>query len=180
MNTVDIGDWRRSLINQYKQMRRWAWGVEHFPWMVKEFWFKSGQGRKAPFLKKMYYLWNQTEGVYSWATAPIIILIAGYLPLWLASNSERATALFQNAPHVLAFLMRFSMIGLIVIAILYNLMLPAKPAGYNWRHTLIMLLQWILVPATLILFGSIPAADAQTRLMLGGRFRLGFWVTEKK
>lgn len=180
MNTVDIGNLWRSLKNQYKQMRRWAWGVEHFPWMVKEFWFKSGHGRKVPFLKKMYYLWNQTEGVYSWATAPIIILIAGYLPLWLASGSERATALFQNAPHVLAFLMRFSMIGLIVIAILYNLMLPAKPAGYNRWHALIMLLQWILVPVTLILFGSIPAAEAQTRLMLGGRFRLGFWVTEKK
>lgn len=180
MNTVDIGDWRRSLINQYKQMRRWAWGVEHFPWMVKEFWFKSGQGRQIPFLKKMSYLWNQTEGVYSWATAPIIILIAGYLPLWLASNADRATALFQNAPHVLAYLMRISMIGLILIAILYNLMLPAKPAGLGKRHAIIMILQWVLVPATLILFGSIPAADAQTRLMLGGRFRLGFWVTEKK
>jgi hypothetical protein len=180
MDTVDIGQFWRSLKNQYKQMRRWAWGVEHFPWMVRQFWFKNGQGRKVPFLKKIYYLWNQTEGVYSWATAPLIILLAGHLPLWIASTSDRATALFQNAPHILALLMRLSMGGLIVIAILYTLMLPTKPKDYGWQHYLIMLLQWVLVPVTLILFGSFPAVDAQTRLALGGRFRLGFWVTEKK
>ncbi|MFA6409956.1 MAG: glycosyltransferase family 2 protein [Candidatus Buchananbacteria bacterium] len=180
MNTVDIGNLWRSLKNQYKQMRRWAWGVEHFPWMVKEFWFKEGQGKKVPFLKKMYYLWNQTEGVYSWATAPIIILLAGHLPLWLAAQNDRTTALFQNAPHVLAWLMRFSMFGMIVIAILYAIMLPQKPKHYHWHNYFVMVLQWVLVPVTLILFGSIPATDAQTRLMLGGKFRLGFWVTEKK
>jgi len=180
MDTVDIGRFWRSLKNQYKQMRRWAWGVEHFPWMVKQFWFKGGMGKKVPFLKKIYYLWNQTEGVYSWATAPVIILIAGRLPLWLANDSERATALFQNSPHVLALLMRLAMIGLIVIAILYTLMLPIKPKESPWYNYLIMILQWILAPFTLIAFGSLPATDAQTRLMLGGRFRLGFWVTEKR
>jgi hypothetical protein len=180
MNTVDIGNFWRSLKNQYKQMRRWAWGVEHFPWMVRQFWFESGQGRSIPFFKKIRYLWNQTEGVYSWATAPIIMLVAGYLPLWLARQYERETALFQNTPHVLAFLMRLSMVGMIVIAILYTLMLPPKPQNLKWYHYPLMLLQWILVPVTLIIFGSVPAADAQTRLMLGGRYRLGFWVTEKK
>ncbi|MFA6321882.1 MAG: glycosyltransferase family 2 protein [Candidatus Buchananbacteria bacterium] len=180
MNTVDIGNFWRSLKNQYKQMRRWAWGVEHFPWMVKQFWFKSGEGRNIPFFKKIRYLWNQTEGVYSWATAPIIMISAGYLPLWLARPMERETALFQNTPHVLAFLMRFSMIGMVVIAFLYAIMLPPKPRHFKWHHYVLMFLQWLLVPVTLILFGSLPAADAQTRLMLGGKYRLGFWVTEKK
>ena len=106
MNTVDIGRFWRSLGNQYKQMRRWAWGVEHFPWMVKQFWFASGQGRSISWQQKLVYLWNIGEGMYSWATAPLIILLVGYLPLWLASEAERSTALFQNAPHLLAFLMR--------------------------------------------------------------------------
>ncbi len=180
MNTVDIGDFRRSLKNQYKQMRRWAWGVEHFPWMVKQFWFKSGEGRSIPLVKKISYLWNQTEGVYSWATAPVVILIAGYLPLWLASEAERSTALFQNAPHMLSLLMRLSMMGMIIIAVLYTIMLPPKPDTHRWYHYPLMLLQWLVVPVTLIMFGSLPATDAQTRLMLGGKFRLGFWVTEKK
>tara|TARA_Y100000310_G_scaffold340846_2_gene438018 strand:+ start:24 stop:1358 length:1335 start_codon:yes stop_codon:yes gene_type:complete len=180
MNTVDIGKFWRSLGNQYKQMRRWAWGVEHFPWMVRQFWFKNGRGRKIPFRRKISYFWNQTEGVYSWATAPIIILVGGYLPLWLATEIERETALFQNAPHVLALLMRGAMVGFITIAILYALMLPPRPKGYAVKHYVVMFLQWIMVPITMILFGSIPAVDAQTRLMLGGKHRLGFWVTEKR
>lgn len=179
MNTVDVGNFKKSLANQYKQMRRWAWGVEHFPWMVWNFWGKYGN-KKIPFLKKIYYLWNQTEGVYSWATAPILIFVVGHLPLWLASEQEKATALFQNAPNMLAFLMRLAMIGLIVAAIMYTLMLPPKPKNFSKVNYLIMILQWLIVPITLILFGSIPATDAQTRLMLGGKYRLGFWVSEKK
>jgi len=179
MNTVEVGRIKTSLINQYKQMRRWAWGVEHFPWMVRNFWGKYGN-KKIPFLKKIYYIWNQTEGVYSWATAPILIFVVGYLPIWLASEEEKTTALFQNAPNILALLMRLAMVGLIAAAIMYTLMLPPKPRNLPKYNYLVMILQWLMVPITLIIFGAIPAADAQTRLMLGGKFRLGFWVSEKK
>jgi len=72
------------------------------------------------------------------------------------------------------------MISLFVIAVLYTLMLPRKPKDMGRHHYLFMLLQWVMVPFTMIFFGSLPATDAQTRLMLGGKFRLGFNVTAKK
>lgn len=180
MNTVDVQKFWRSLINQYKQMRRWAWGVEHFPWMVKHFFSKESRGYGIPFGKKIRYLWNQLEGVYSWASAPLLIFLVGHIPLWFSGDDIVRFTLFQNTPHILSYLMRISMVGIFVISILYLLMLPPKPLSVSPLQYLLVFFQWFLVPFTLIFFGSIPALDAQTRLMLGGRFRLGFWVSEKK
>jgi len=57
--------------------------------------------------------------------------------------------------------------------------LPPRPKQHpKWKY-LIMLFQWILLPVTFIIFGAIPAVDAQTRLMLGKKYHLGFFVTPK-
>jgi len=177
MDTVYIGKLWQSFKNQYKQMRRWAWGVEHFPWMWSNF-FGANRNRQISLKKRIQYLWNQSEGMYSWAVAPLLILIVGRLPLWLASNEDKATAFFQNAPQMLENLMVIGMVGLIANSIMYTLMLPQKPRAYSWINYIVMIVQWVVFPITMIIFGSIPAIDAQTRLMLGKY--LGFFITEKK
>ncbi|MCB9802640.1 glycosyltransferase family 2 protein [Candidatus Nomurabacteria bacterium] len=178
MNSPYIGPFWKSMVNQYKQMRRWAWGVEHFPYMVWRF----SKKKKIPLKKKIIYIWNQTEGVYSWATAPIIILIMGQLPLYVAELKGTTNALTQNAPLVLQTLMTSGMFGLLIIAIMSIVILPPMPDKKEYkkfklaRYTLV-LLQWVVFPLTMIIFGSIPAVDAQTRLMLGKY--MGFNVTKK-
>jgi hypothetical protein len=179
MDTVYIGKFVQSIKDQYKQMRRWAWGVEHFPWMWENF-FSKNRNKKIPLKKRLQYMWNQSEGMYSWAMAPLLILIVGRLPLLLASDDEKVTAFFQNAPRMLEDLMMIGMVGLILNSIMYTLMLPTKPSGYSWANYVVMIFQWVLFPVTMIIFGSIPAIDAQTRLMLGGKYKLGFDVTKKK
>jgi hypothetical protein len=179
MDTVYIGSLKKSLINQYKQMRRWAWGVEHFPWLWDNF-FGRHANRRIAFKKRFQYLWNQFEGMYSWATAPALMMVVGRLPLWLASDADKATAFFQKAPYTLEKLMMLGMVGLIINSVMYTFLLPARPKGYGVWNYLIMMLQWLIFPITMIIFGAIPATESQTRLLLGGRYRLGFWVTEKK
>jgi len=97
----------------------------------------------------------------------------------MADSSDKTTAFFQNAPKTLEMLMTVGMTGLIVNSIMYTLMLPGRPEGYGRLNYFIMVLQWVIFPFTMIIFGSFPATDAQTRLLLGGKYRLGFWVTEK-
>jgi len=174
MDTVMADTYRRSLVNLYKQQRRWAWGVEHFPYLVDHL----RKRPKFPLWKKFFYVWNQAEGMYTWATAAILIFILGYLPLWFAPASLRSAALYQNTPHTLQWLMTFSMIGVFTSALLSFGLLPPRPAHKKRRVLVVMFLQWLLVPVTFIIFGAIPAIDAQTRMMLG-RY-LGFNVTEKK
>jgi hypothetical protein len=69
------------------------------------------------------------------------------------------------------------MIGLVFSAYLSILLLPPKPIEYGRFKYLILFFQWFLVPVIMIFFISLPALDAQTRLMLGKY--MGFWPTEK-
>jgi len=57
-------------------------------------------------------------------------------------------------------------------------MLPPRPKHYHKAKVIFMVLQWVLVPVTSILFGSAAAFDAQTRLMFG-KYPKAFDVTEK-
>lgn len=173
MDTVLGQTFRQSVVNQYKQIRRWAYGVENFPFMV---WNFVGN-RRIPLRTKIKYTWNQLEGVYSWATAPIIIFVLSWLPTHLLASSVETTALAQNSPFILSWLVRAAMAGLIVSAIVSTTLLPPRPPGVRRTRFASMLLQWVLFPFAMIAFGSIPAIDAQTRLMFGKY--LGFWVTPK-
>lgn len=175
MDTVMTGSYRAALVALYKQLRRWAWGVENFPFMAVAF----AQDKEMPWYTKVAWLFKQLEGIYTWATAPFLIFILGYLPFWVAPDAFRSYALFQNTPFTLQWLMRFAMVGLFVSAGLALTLLPPRPRHLSrpYAYTVIML-QWLLLPITFVVFGAIPALDAQTRLMLGKP--LGFNVSPKR
>jgi hypothetical protein len=175
MDTVMGESIKETAKYQYTQMRRWAWSVEHFPWMITRF----GKNKKIPWRKKIKYMFNQSEGQFSWATGPLFILILGRLPLIVAAASGEGVAMVQNTPFVLETLMSLAMLGIIISAFVNIYFLPARPNAHKRYKWIFMVAQWILLPITMILFGSIPAFDAQTRLMLGGKYRLGFNVTKK-
>lgn len=170
MDTVVGASYFEAMVNLYKQLRRWAWGVEHLPVIVREF----KRDKLMPIGKKVKYLFNHIEGMYTWATAPVLIFIMGWLPLALATRSE---VIVHVAPTTLEWLMRFAAIGIFTSGALALLMLPPRPKHVKARSWLVMVLQWGLLPITFIIFGSFPAIDAQTRLMLGKY--LGFNVTKK-
>ncbi|RJO59785.1 hypothetical protein C4546_00245 [Candidatus Parcubacteria bacterium] len=173
MDTVMSQTLKQSIANQYKQQRRWAYGVENFPFMAWNFW----GNKNIPFLKKFRYIFNQLEGIYSWATAPILIFVLGRLPIAVANARNLTSAIIQNTPHILSIMMTISMIGLVASAFISLTLLPPKPSHVPRWQWVVMFAQWIVFPVTMIAFGSIPATDAVTRLMLGKY--LGFNVTEK-
>jgi hypothetical protein len=174
MDTVrDESPWK-SLKNLYLQQRRWAWGTENIPFLLWEFKKHS----EIPWFKKAIILFHEFEGKWSWAVVALLITVLGKLPLWLASGEVRQSTLFFNTPHVLENLMTLAMAGLIVSAIMSMLILPDRPKHHHPYKYLFMLLQWFLLPVSLVLFSSLPCLDAVTHLMFG-RY-LGFNVSTKK
>ncbi len=175
MDTVMTGNYWKAFGALYKQQRRWAWGVENFPYMVEAF----SKDTQMSWSAKAGWIFKQLEGMYTWATAPLLIFLLGYLPFWSAPDTLREFVIFQNTPFTLQWLMRFAMIGLFVSATLSFTLLPPPPRHFRRPYAYgIMLAQWLLLPVTFILFGAIPAIDAQTRFMLGKP--LGFTVSPKR
>ncbi|MFC1721357.1 glycosyltransferase family 2 protein [Patescibacteria group bacterium] len=166
--------YRGSLVNQYKQQRRWAWGTENLPYAIYNF---IKQGKTFPLGPKLLYSWYLIDGAVSWATSAIIIAIVGWLPLLVGGEVYSDTVFAQSLPQVAQILMTFAMIGMIASMFVTLLVLPPRPKKYTtWRH-LIMIFQWVLLPISTIFFGSFVALDAQTRLMLGKY--MGFFLTPK-
>lgn len=165
----------KTLINIYKQQRRWAYGAENISYILNGF----IKNKLIPFKKKIFWVWNQIEGFHSWATHSLIIFALGWLPVLLGGKIFNYTLLSYQLPQITRNIMLAASIGIATSAILSLILLPKKPQWFRPYHYLGYLAQWLLTPIVLIFFGSIPAIESQTRLMLGGRFRLGFWVTPK-
>ena len=162
----------QTLINQYKQKRRWAYNVEFYPTLVPTL-LKS----KAPLFDRLYKLFQYVEGNFNWATASLLISILGWMPLFLGGPEFKQTVIAYNLPTATRTLMTIAT-GFLIFSVYINLiLLPPRPKKYSWVRSLMMYLQWFLVPITSVVFGSLPAIEAQTRLMIG-RY-LEFWVTPK-
>lgn len=166
----------KTMINLYKQQRRWGWGCENIPYMLNGF----KKNKKIPRRKKLYWSFMSIEGFHSWSTNAIIIFTLGWLPLFIGGDTFNTTLLAYNLPFITKWIMNLAMFGIITSAILSIVLLPPRPKWFKKWHYLLYFLEWLLMPITLIIFGAIPGLEAQTRLMLGGKFRLSFWVTPKK
>ncbi len=159
----------------YKQQRRWAWGAENVPYVLEGF-RKDGS---IPKKKRWYWTFNAIEGYHSWATNALMIFALGWLPLFLGGKAYNETLLAYNLPYITRFIISLSTVGIASSAILSIMLLPPRRRSRSAVDYVAYVLQWILMPLTLIVFGAIPAIEAQTRLAIGGKWRLGFWVTPK-
>ena len=174
--SMDIATGRtrmETIIKQYKQKRRWAWGVENFPYLMMGFL----ENDRIPLIKKVRRGLNLLESHYTWAVWAIIVTFIAPLPLILGGGLFRQTTIGYNLPSVSAALLRISLMTLLTCMFLSIRLLPPRPPDVKRSKSVVMIAQWALAPFIAALIGSTPAIDAQTRLMLGKYMH--FQVTEK-
>jgi cellulose synthase/poly-beta-1,6-N-acetylglucosamine synthase-like glycosyltransferase len=165
----------QTLLNQYRQIRRWHYGAENNPYFL----FGFTKNKRIPLSTKIRHAFNMIEKTHSSATNALIIFLLGWLPITIGQGNFTSTVLSYNLPRITQDIMLLAMAGLITSAAISILLLPPRPLHLSRFNYLWMILQWLLFPFNFIFFGAVPALDAQTRLMLGGTWRLGFWVTPK-
>ena len=174
MDAVVAENWWKTVVNVYKQKRRWAWGVENFPIIMRAFL----KNKKISFFNKMRHLFKLFEGHIAWATWAFLLTFIGWLPAIFAGREFTHTVFYYSAPRIAGTIFHLASFSLITSIILSICLLPKS----REKHPVLMRIgyafQWLLVPFTVIFLSALPALDAQTRLMLGKY--MTFWVTDKK
>ena len=163
-----------TIKNIYKQHRRWTYGVENWCYITYHF----VKNKSIPLKKRLVIGTLQGEGYSSLVTNPIMLFILGWAPIFLGTREFHETVLSYELPIMVRNLLIFAMFGLVVSAIISLSLTPKRPAHKSRFTYIVMALQWVMVPITMIVFSAIPGLDAQTRLMFGKY--MGFWVTPKK
>lgn len=164
----------RTLKAQFVQLRRWAYGASDIPYVATRVLTRN---RNVPFFAGMARLIRLVDGHVTLASVSILVAVGGWVPLLVNGEAARSVAAHQ-LPEVISIFQRFAMIGLFVTVFLAFKMLPPRPERYKRHRNIGMVLQWILMPVTAVLYSALSAFYSQTRLALG-KYLDKFDVTEK-
>jgi len=163
----------KTIKNIYRQHRRWTYGVENFAYIIYHF----SKNPRISLKRRIVIGLQQAEGYWSLVTNPIMLFILGWAPIFLGTQEFHQTVLSYNLPIMVRDLLILAMFGLVVSSIISLTMLPPRPKDKTRLLYIVLAVQWVLVPVTMVVFSALPGLDAQTRLMLGKY--MGFWVTPK-
>ncbi len=161
----------KTLKAQFIQLRRWSYGVSDVAYIADKGFFHKNSIPKFDVLTKFL---RTLEGHVTWATGTLLIYFAAFIPSLLHPQSLAANEL----PIVVSQVQRYGIIGLAASLYVCLITLPPRPARYKRHRSVLMLVQWIFLPVTSIVYGSLAAFNSQTRLMFK-RYLSKFDVTEK-
>lgn len=165
------GAWRTAL-NQYRQERRWSWGVTDVPYVL----YNGLKAAHIPIARRLHLALRYLQEHLSWATHWFILALWPSLILWL-DPAFAGTPEGQHLPYWSSLLLDLS-IPFAVVLILVDLRLrPRSPRPFRLRDRILSILPWGLLPLLSFLLSVLPAVEAHTRVLLG--MRLEYWVTEK-
>ena len=171
---IDESFWK-TVKAQFIQVRRWYYGASDVAYVGSKL-FVRREKRLVPFWQLFPKFWRLLDGHVTLAILAPIVAFGGWVPMIM--NISSRTMVAYNLPNIVSIVETFASIGLLVSIFVSLRMLPKRPAKYRKGKTILMILQWVLMPVTSILYQSIAAFYSQTRLMLG-KYMEKFDVTKK-
>jgi hypothetical protein len=162
----------RTFSNHYQQARRHAWGATDIPYAI----LQLLDQKKISLLRRLRRTWSVFESHLLWSTQWFIITVGRLVPslVGVFVGAEAMPKWFNPMSEKILFP---CIVPLIVLIVLDTLMRPKRPGAFRWWLLPVQYAQWFLLAPITFLFITLPALDAQMRLMLGKR--LEYRVTEK-
>lgn len=171
---IDETLWK-TIKAQFVQVRRWYYGASDIAYVGSKL-FVPRERRIIPFWHLFPKFWRLLDGHITLAILAPIVAFGGWVPTIM--NLSARTMVAYHLPSIVSVVETFASVGLIVSILVSFRMLPKRPEKYRKGKNISMILQWVLMPITSILYQSLAAFYAQTRLMLG-KYMEKFDVTKK-
>lgn len=144
------------------QLKRWAYGVEHIPFIIMQFFKNKDMNFNDKMDKLTFILWSY----FKWGTLALFITFGGFfIPLINPGYSESVVS--HNLNIIASWILTAAFIGLFSTIYVNEKLAPKRPTNWNLWQKIWSYIQWIFIPIALVSILTIPALDAQTRLMLG-------------
>lgn len=164
----------KTLKAQFIQLRRWAYGASDVAYVVDKGYFQKNKIKSSDLFFKTVRL---LESHVSLATAPLILAGAAWLPILLAPDAQDAIIAHQ-LPRIASNINTLIASGILVTMFLSMRMLPPRPPRYKAHRNVFMVIQWVLLPISSIIYFAFSALNSQTRLIFA-RYLDKFDVTKK-
>ncbi len=160
-----------TMLNQYEQMKRWAWGVSDDQYIIRHYVLDN----KIPFIDKTLRVMKVIEDHFLWPVNWFAITVSAMMPPLLNDQFSR-TIIGKTLPQVSSTLLTLSMVSMLSMFFIDAKNRPPRPKKNFWSY-LAQPLEFLLIPVVGFFFGALPGIDAHTRLMFGKY--LEYRVTEK-
>ncbi len=152
----------KTFQNQYLQLKRWAYGVEHIPFIVEKYFTTSGMDFWDKTDKLLFSFW----GYLKWGTLALFVTFAALL-IPLVNPHYTESVVSYNLPVISSWILTTAFLGMFATIYVHERTVPPRPKNWSIIKRFWSYLQWVLIPLIIISISTIPAIDAQTSLMIG-------------
>jgi cellulose synthase/poly-beta-1,6-N-acetylglucosamine synthase-like glycosyltransferase len=167
------GHWRTTKA-QFKQIRRWTYGASDIAYVAtRAFTMKN----KVSKLDAMLKLGRLIESHVGWATSAPLILLSGWIPLYLNDDARRSIVA-QKLPQIVSTVNTIAIVALLLVVYIGLATLPTRPSHHKRHRFLAFFWQWLLTPVVGVVFNSAAAINSQFHLAFKKYIGV-FEVTEK-
>lgn len=152
----------KTFQNQYLQLKRWAYGVEHIPFIIRRYFERKDLDFWDKTDKLLFVIWANLK----WGTLALFVSFGGLLiPLFNPNFSESVVA--HNLSVVSSWILTLAFFGLAATIYVHERTAPKRPPGWSILQKTWSYIQWALIPIIIVTIATLPAIDAQTSLMFG-------------
>lgn len=171
-DAVYSGGLFKTFMNRYEQEKRWAWGASDIGYAIK----KSFDSPNIDFLTKLKKIIFLAQHHVLWPSSFFLLTLSASIPPLINPVFKR-TVMGFILPKLSGIILTLTS-SLLILYIYLDIKLRNKmKIKTNLTAIPMLFVQWYFLPLISFFFSSLPALDAQSRLLLGKK--MTYKVTEK-